>query len=361
MKVALLTGGGDCPGLNQVIRGAVQTLTNAGHECIGLLEGWKGAIEGTAIPLTPIVTDGLIDKGGTILFSSRTNLFQDEETERKNVPLLEESFKRLGIDALIAIGGDDTLGVARKLHEKYNLKAVGCPKTIDNDLNATDYTFGFDTALNICMEAIDRCRTTAESHRRILVVETMGRHAGWIAAFAGIAGGADYVLVPEEKVDLEKMYASLMKRRDAGKMWGIVVVSEGISLSKQEMAEAMKEALGVEQEGETFTMTKERDSFGHEQLGGIGIPIAALIKKKTGIPTRAVILGHMQRGGPPTAFDRVLGTRLGIHAARLVIKGQWGNMVALRGMHIVSCSLGEATGVNRKLYPEILEEAHEFY
>lgn len=351
MKVAMLTGGGDCPGLNQVIRGAVQTLTNAGHECIGLLEGWKGAIEGTAIPLSPAVTDGLIDKGGTMLFSSRTNLFKDEATERTNVPKLQESFKRLGIDALIAIGGDDTLGVARKLYEKYNLKTVGCPKTIDNDLNATDYTFGFDTALNICTEAIDRCRTTAESHRRILVVETMGRHAGWIAAFAGIAGGADYILVPEETVDLEKMYSVLQQKRAAGKMWGIVVVSEGIELPPDSNAPT----------GGAFTKTAEKDSFGHVQLGGVGEVVADRITKRTGIPTRAVVLGHMQRGGPPTAFDRVLGTRLGIHAARLVVQGDWGKMVALRGMKIVTCSLADATGVNRTLYPEILEEAHEFF
>lgn len=344
MKVALLTGGGDCPGLNPVIRGAVQTLTNAGHECIGLLEGWKGAIEGTAIPLTPAVTDGIIDKGGTILFSSRTNLFKDDATEAKNVPQLQASFKKLGIDALIAIGGDDTLGVARKLHEKYQLKTVGCPKTIDNDLCATDYTFGFDTALNICMEAIDRCRTTAESHRRIIVVETMGRHAGWIAAFAGIAGGADYILVPEEKVDIEKMCDVLKKRRAAGKMWGIVVVSEGI-----ELPEGM-----VKKSGEV-------DSFGHVQLGGVGDTVAEIIKQKTEIPTRAVILGHMQRGGSPTAFDRVLGTRLGIHAGRLVVEGKWGQMVALRGMNIVNVSLAEATGENRTLYPEIMQEAHEFF
>ncbi len=351
MRVALLTGGGDCPGLNPVIRGAVQTLTNAGHECIGLLEGWKGAIEGTAIPLSPAVTDGIIDKGGTILFSSRTNLFKDDATEKANVPKLQESFKRLGIDALIAIGGDDTLGVAKKLHEKYNLKTVGCPKTIDNDLNATDYTFGFDTALNICMEAIDRCRTTAESHRRILVVETMGRHAGWIAAFAGIAGGADYILVPEEKIDLDKMYDVLQKRRAGGKLWGIVVVSEGIELPPESTAQSTG----------AFTKTAEKDSFGHVQLGGVGEIVADRINKKTGIPTRAVVLGHMQRGGPPTAFDRVLGTRLGIHAARLVVQGDWGKMVALRGMKIVTCSLAEAVGTNRTLYPEIMEEAHEFF
>lgn len=344
MKVALLTGGGDCPGLNPVIRGAVQTLTNAGHECIGLLEGWKGAIEGLWTPLTTQVTDGIIDKGGTMLFSSRTNLFKDEVTERTNVPKLQETFKRLGIDALIAIGGDDTLGVARKLHEKYNLKTVGCPKTIDNDLNATDYTFGFDTAINICVEAIDRCRTTAESHRRVMVIETMGRHAGWIAAFAGIASGADYILVPEEKVDIDRMCDVLKKRREGGKMWGIVVVSEGI-----ELPEGM-----VKKSGEV-------DSFGHVQLGGVGDVVANIINERTKIPTRAVILGHLQRGGAPTAFDRVLGTRMGIHAGRLVVDQKWGQMVALRGMSIITVSLAEATGENRRLYPEFMHEAHEFF
>ncbi|MDB5385563.1 MAG: 6-phosphofructokinase [Planctomycetaceae bacterium] len=356
MKVALLTGGGDCPGLNPVIRGAVQTLTNAGHECVGLLEGWKGARDGDAIPLTPKVTDGIIDKGGTILFSSRTNLFKDAATEAKNVPILLESFKRLGIDALIAIGGDDTLGVARKLHDKYQLKTVGCPKTIDNDLCATDYTFGFDTSVNICMEAIDRCRTTAESHRRILVVETMGRHAGWIAAFAGIAGGADYILVPEENEHIEdvltKMYATLNQRRADGKMWGIVVVSEGITLPDSVLKEVPPSVI---------RQTDEVDSFGHKQLGGIGEVIAELIKIKTGISTRAVVLGHMQRGGPPSAFDRVLGTRFGIHAARLVLNGDWGKMVALRGLDIVTVSLEEATGVNRALDMKFMDEAREFF
>jgi phosphofructokinase-like protein len=356
MKVALLTGGGDCPGLNPVIRGAVQTLTNAGHECVGLLEGWKGARDGDAIPLTPKVTDGIIDKGGTILFSSRTNLFKDAATEAKNVPILLESFKRLGIDALIAIGGDDTLGVARKLHDKYQLKTVGCPKTIDNDLSATDYTFGFDTSVNICMEAIDRCRTTAESHRRILVVETMGRHAGWIAAFAGIAGGADYILVPEENEHIEevlaKMYSHLNKQRADGKMWGIVVVSEGITLPDSVLKEVPPNVI---------RQTDEVDSFGHKQLGGIGEVIAELIKIKTGISTRAVVLGHMQRGGPPSAFDRVLGTRFGIHAARLVLNGDWGKMVALRGMDIVTVSLEAATGVNRALDLKFMDEAREFF
>lgn len=356
MKVALLTGGGDCPGLNPVIRGAVQTLTNAGHECIGLLEGWKGARDGDFIPLTPSVTDGIIDKGGTILFSSRTNLFKDEATERANVPKLLETFKRLEIDALIAIGGDDTLGVARKLHQKYQLKTVGCPKTIDNDLSSTDYTFGFDTAINICTEAIDRCRSTAESHRRILVVETMGRHAGWIAAFAGIAGGADYILVPEEneKIEtvLDDMYAVLKKRRADGKMWGIVVVSEGITLPESILSTVPPHVV---------RKTDEVDSFGHPQLGGVGEVIAELIKQKTSISTRAVVLGHMQRGGPPSAFDRVLGTRFGIHAAQLVVKGEWGKMVALRGMDIVPVSLEEATGVNRQLSLNFMDEARQFF
>lgn len=340
MKVALLTGGGDCPGLNPVIRGAVRTLTNAGHECVGLLEGWRGAINGTTIALPVSMTDEIIHKGGTILGSSRTNPYKDPA----NVAKLLESFKREKIDALIAIGGDDTLGVARKLYEDHKLPTVGCPKTIDNDLSCTDYTFGFDTSINIVMDSIDRLKTTAESHRRIVVVETMGRHAGWIACFSGIAGNADYILVPEVDVDLDHMCAVLKKRRAEGKTWGIVVVSEGIKLG-----DAM-----VTKDGTV-------DDFGHEKLGGVGETVAKIIEQRTGIETRAVILGHLQRGGTPTAFDRVLGTRLGIHAGKLVVEGKWGQMVALRGMSIVATSLADAVGTNRKLYPEFMEEASEFF
>ncbi len=341
MKVGMLTGGGDCPALNAVIRGVVRTISNAGGECFGLLEGWRGAIEGNAIPLHPSKTDEIVDKGGTILGSSRTNPYKN----RENVTKLLESFKRLGLDALVAIGGDDTLGVARRLYEEENFPTVGVPKTIDNDLSCTDYTFGFDTSINIVMEAVDRLRTTAESHRRVIVVETMGRHAGWIACFSGIATAADFILVPEQPVDIERMCELLKAKRAAGKSYGIVVASEGAILPN---------------EGEVVH-AGEVDDFGHVRLGGVGDRLAKIIEKKTGIETRSVTLGHLQRGGPPSAFDRVLGTRLGIHAGRLVINKQYGRMVALRGMKIVDAPLADAVGTMRTLDPQFLEEIEEFF
>lgn len=341
MKVAMLTGGGDCPALNAVIRGVVRTIHNAGGECVGLLEGWRGAIQGNAIPLEPAKTDEIVDKGGTILGSSRTNPYKD----RANVVKLLDSFKRLGLDALVAIGGDDTLGVARRLYEEENFPTVGVPKTIDNDLSCTDYTFGFDTSINIVMEAVDRLRTTAESHRRVMVVETMGRHAGWIACFSGIATAADFILVPEQPVDVDRMCELLKAKRAGGKPYGIVVVSEGAVLPN---------------EGEVIH-AGEVDEFGHVRLGGVGDRLAKIIEKKTGIETRSVTLGHLQRGGPPSAFDRVLGTRLGIHAGRLVINKQFGRMVALRGMKIIDAPLADAVGTMRVLDPQFLEEIEEFF
>lgn len=341
MKVAMLTGGGDCPALNAVIRGVVRTIHNAGGECVGLLEGWRGAIQGNAIPLEPSKTDEIVDKGGTILGSSRTNPYKD----RANVEKLLKSFKNLGLDALVAIGGDDTLGVARRLYEEEGFPTVGVPKTIDNDLSCTDYTFGFDTSINIVMEAVDRLRTTAESHRRVIVVETMGRHAGWIACFSGIATAADFILVPEQPVDIDRMCELLKARRAGGKSYGIVVVSEGAILPN---------------EGE-IVHAGEVDDFGHVRLGGVGDRLAKIIEKKTGIETRSVTLGHLQRGGPPSAFDRVLGTRLGIHAGRLVINKQFGRMVALRGMKIIDAPLADAVGTMRVLDPQFLEEIEEFF
>ncbi len=342
MKVALLTGGGDCPGLNAVIRAVVRTIHNAGGECVGFLEGWRGAIQGNCVPLKAQETDEIIARGGTILGSSRTNPYKKKE---ESVPQLLESFQRLGLTALVAIGGDDTLGVARRLYEEEHFPVVGVPKTIDNDLSCTDFTFGFDTSINIVMEAVDRLRTTAESHRRVMVIETMGRHAGWIACFAGIATAADFTLIPEMEVDVEKMCEVLRQRRAAGKTYGLIIVSEGAKLPQE----------GI------VTHDAELDDFGHVKLGGIGDTIADLIQRRTGIETRAVTLGHLQRGGPPSAYDRVLGTRLGIHAARLVINGQFGQMVALRGLKIVSYTLAEAVGTMRTLDLEFMREAEEFY
>ena len=341
MKVGILTGGGDCPALNAVIRAVVRTISNGGGQCVGLLEGWRGAIEGNAIPLNPLETDEIIARGGTILGSSRTNPYKKPEYVQK----LLDSFKRLGIDALVAIGGDDTLGVAKKLYEEHQVPVVGCPKTIDNDLSCTDFTFGFDTSINIVMEAVDRLRTTAESHRRVMVIETMGRNAGWIACFSGIATAADYILVPEIPVDVNAMCEMLLRRRGEGKPYGLVIVSEGAKLPAE----------GV------VTKDKELDEFGHEKLGGVGDRVAELIEKRTGIETRCVTLGHLQRGGPPSAYDRVLGTRLGIHAARLVLNKQFGNMVALRGMKIISAPLAEAVGTLRTLDLEFMTEAAEFF
>jgi 6-phosphofructokinase 1 len=341
MKLGVLTGGGDCPGLNAVIRAVVRTTHNGGGETIGLLEGWRGAIEGNFVPLSPEGTDGIIDRGGTILGSSRTNPYKRPE----DVDRLVATFQRLELDALIAIGGDDTLGVASKLHTDRGLATIGVPKTIDNDLSSTDVTFGFDTSINIVMEAIDRLKTTAESHRRIMVVETMGRHAGWIACYSGMASAADFILVPEQVIDITRMCELLKKRRDAGKPYGIVVVSEGARLPD---------------EAQFVTRAAEIDEFGHVRLGGIGEIIAQTIEKRTGIETRVVTLGHLQRGGTPTAYDRVLGTRLGVHAARLALARDFGKMVALRGTKIVSVLLVDAVGTMRTLDPDFLNEAEEF-
>ena len=342
MKVGVLTGGGDCPGLNAVIRAVVRAVSNAGGETIGLLEGWRGVINEDFVPLTVEETDSIIDRGGTILGSSRTNPYKDE----RGVPRVVETVRNLGLGALIAIGGDDTLGVASRLYAEQNLPMIGCPKTIDNDLSSTDQTFGFDTSINIVMEAVDRIRTTAESHRRVVVVETMGRHAGWIACYAGVATAADYILVPELEVDLDRICDVLKKRRERGKRYGIIVVSEGAKLTASE---------GF------VTKDAELDEFGHVKLGGVGEVVASIIQKRTGFETRCVTLGHLQRGGPPSAYDRVLGTRLGIHAARLAINRDFGKMVALRGTNIVTVLLADAVGAMRTLDLSVLNEAEEFF
>lgn len=342
MKVGILTGGGDCPGLNPVIRGAVRVICNAGGEVYGLLEGWRGAIEGNYIELNSENTDDIIFKGGTILGSSRTNPYKDAEID---VPRVIATFEKLGLDCLIAIGGDDTLGVASKLWNDHKLPVIGCPKTIDNDLSSTDVTFGFDTSINIVMEAVDRLRTTAESHRRVMVVETMGRHAGWIALFSGLATAADYTLVPEVEIDMDRMVEVLKRRREKGKKYGIVIVSEGAHFS---------EAEGV------MTQDGEIDDFGHVKLGGIGETVAKLIEERTGFETRHVTLGHLQRGGSPSAYDRVLGTRCGVHAGWLALKHHFGYMVALRGTQVVPVALADAVGEMRALEPNFLEEAEVF-
>lgn len=342
MRVGLLTGGGDCPGLNAVIRAVVQCVTNDGGSCIGILEGWRGLVRNMAMPLDVLETDGIIGRGGTILGSSRTNPYKYPETE---LPALRENFAALGLDALVAIGGDDTLGVAHRLYKDYGLPIVGVPKTIDNDLLVTDFTFGFDTAVNIVTEAVDRLRTTAESHRRIMVVETMGRNAGWIACFSGIAVAADFILVPEVPIDMGHLVAVLRRRRAEGKHYGIVVVSEGAEFPDRG----------------AVTLDESLDSFGNARLGGIGNVVAQQIERLTGFETRAITLGHLQRGGPPSASDRVLATRLGLAASLLVLRRQFGTMVVLRETRIVEKPLDESVAAARTLDLRYYDEAAAFF
>ena len=320
-KVGMVTGGGDAPALNAAVRAAVMRLAKDGVSALGFLEGWRGLIKNETMELPVERVANIISEGGTILGSSRTNPYK---REAEDVPKILDTFKETGLDALIAIGGDDTLGVAEKLHKQHGLNLVGVPKTIDNDLSATDYTFGFYTAVERATQAVDWLVTTARSHRRCLVVEVMGRHAGWIAGYAGLASGADYTLVPEEPVDLDPL-AESVKRAFERQGYAIVVVSEGARVEEEEI-----------------TQHAELDEFGHVRLGGIGQTLARMLEKLAGVECRHVVLGHLQRGGSPTAYDRILGTRYGHAAAELVLKNEFGKMVALRGNEIVSFPLSEA-------------------
>ncbi len=325
MRVGLLTGGGDCPGLNAVLRGFVlRHVQHHGHEAIGFLGGWKGVLENRARPLLPEDVASEWNTGGTILGTSRTNPYKIEDGVNK----IRATWQSRGLDALVAIGGEDTLGVATKLAGE-GLAVVGVPKTIDNDLSGTDYTFGFDTAINIAAEALDRLHTTARSHGRAIVCEVMGRHAGWIGAYAGLAGGAHHTLLPEFPPDVEAVCDVVRTRKAAGG-YSIIVVSEGVELPQA--------AGGGEEPGAAL------DAFGHARLGGVGAQLAALIEARTGVETRAVVLGHLQRGGSPSAYDRVLATRFGVRAADLCVEGTFGVMVALRGTSMVAIPLAEATG-----------------
>ncbi len=340
MRIGLLTGGGDCPGLNAVIRAVVLRGTREwGHEFIGYQDGWKGPLENLTTGLDVNRVRGILAEGGTILGSSRTNPVAIDggiETVIGNV-------RGAGIDGLVAIGGDDTLGVARVLTER-GLGVIGVPKTIDNDLNATDYTFGFDTAVNIVMESLDRLRTTGASHHRALVVEVMGRHAGWIALHGGMAGGADLILVPEEKFDLGEVCEQVDASFAAG-VAPLIVASEG----------------AMPLEGSELTSAEGTDAFGHVRLGGIASWLADQIEEKTGHETRSVVLGHLQRGGTPTAFDRVLATRLGYRAIEAANAGDWGNMTTLRGTHIELAPLADAVDESKIVTPERLREAENGY
>jgi phosphofructokinase-like protein len=331
-KVGILTGGGDCPGLNAVIRAVVRRAEHHQLQIVGIRDGWKGLMEpeGRSLHLTRDNTSGILHLGGTILGTSRTNPFKKPE----GPATLQQNVAALGLDALIAVGGEDTLGAAKKLGE-LGLKVVGVPKTIDNDLNGTDFTFGFDTAVSIATEAIDRLHTTAESHHRVIVCEVMGRHAGWIATYSGLAGGADAILIPEIDIDIDKLCEHVKRRTAAKRHFSIIVVAEGAKFAANQQGGAL-------------------DEFGHVKLGGIGEHVAKEIEKRTGHETRATVLGHIQRGGSPTAHDRVLATRFGVFACDLVAAGKFGHMAGLRGNEIEAVPLAEAVKelktVDRKLY-----------
>jgi phosphofructokinase-like protein len=321
MKVGVLTGGGDCPGLNAVIRAVARRCHQRGHDVVGIREGWRGLVEAKFEQLGPREISGLLPRGGTILGTSRTNPYKLDAVDS-----VLRNFEGEGLGALVAVGGEDTLGVAARLHAEHGFPVVGVPKTIDNDLSATDYTFGFDTAVFICTEAIDRLHTTAESHNRVMVVEVMGRHTGWIAVMSGIAGGADVILIPEHPISVEEACDDIRRRHERGKDFSIVVVSEGYEL-------------------EGMTDESEVDEFGHVRLSerGVGARLAGEIEERTGYETRVTVLGHVQRGGSPTPRDRVLATRYGLKAADLVHEGRFGRMAALQGDAIVDVSLEEAT------------------
>ena len=340
MKVGILTGGGDCPGLNAVIRAVARRSFTRGHEVVGVREGWRGLVDGLFEPLGGSEISGLLPRGGTILGTSRTNPYKLDG----GVEAVLERFAAESFDALVAIGGEDTLGVAARLHAEHELPVVGVPKTIDNDLSGTDYTFGFDTAVYICTEAIDRLHTTAESHNRVMVLEVMGRHTGWIAVVSGIAGGADVILIPEHPVSIEDTCKEIQSRHDRGKDFSIVVVSEGYELE------------GADDAGEV-------DQFGHVRLSerGVGARVAHEIEQRTGFETRVTVLGHVQRGGSPTPRDRVLATRYGLKAADLVHEGRFGRMAALRGDSIVDVSLDEATAELKTVPEDWYEVARAFF
>ncbi|MFI0899491.1 6-phosphofructokinase [Streptomyces sp. NPDC020983] len=341
MRVGVLTGGGDCPGLNAVIRGIVRKgVQEYGYDFTGFRDGWRGPLEGDTVRLDIPAVRGILPRGGTILGSSRTNPLTVDGGARR----VRETLAAEQVDALIAIGGEDTLGVAARLHADTGLKVVGVPKTIDNDLSATDYTFGFDTAVNIATEAIDRLHTTAESHMRALVVEVMGRHAGWIALHSGLAGGASAILIPEHRFDLDEV-CGWVESRFKIRYAPVVVVAEG----------------AMPRDGDMVLKDGTLDSFGHVRLSGIGEWLAAQIEKRTGKEARTTVLGHVQRGGTPSAFDRWLATRFGLHAVDAVRDGDFGTMVALRATDIVRVPIGDAIARIKTVDPALYAEAGVFF
>ncbi|MEU8291392.1 6-phosphofructokinase [Streptomyces sp. NRRL S-1314] len=341
MRVGVLTGGGDCPGLNAVIRAVVRKgVQEYGYEFTGFRDGWRGPLDGVTVPLDIPAVRGILPRGGTVLGSSRTNPLN----ERDGIRRITDNLAALGVDALITIGGEDTLGVATRLTEEYGVPCVGVPKTIDNDLSATDYTFGFDTAVGIATEAIDRLHTTAESHMRVLVVEVMGRHSGWIALHSGLAGGANVILIPEHPFDVDQVCAWVTSRFRASYA-PIVVVAEG----------------AVPRDGDLVLKDRSLDAFGHVRLSGVGERLALEIEKRTGKEARTTVLGHVQRGGTPSAYDRWLATRFGLHAIDCVRDGDFGTMVALQGTNIVRVPMADATARLKTVPPELYEEVGVFF
>jgi len=356
--VGILTGGGDCPGLNAVIRAVVRRALPLGYEVIGIMEGWRGALENNMERLDLQKVSGILPRGGTILRTSRTNPLKRPD----GLTRIKDNLHVNGIDFLVAIGGDDTQRVADKLfHDGFPV--VGVPKTIDNDLQGTDFCFGFDTAVTTATEAIDRLHSTAEAHNRVIVVEVMGRDTGWIAIASGMAGGADFILIPERPVDLDQISRVVRKRHGRGKYFSIVVVAEGAKLPPKIVvaAEGAKLPSKEEQEPSGGAAQRAVDEFGHVQLGGVGSALASEIESRTGFETRVVTLGHVQRGGSPTAFDRILATRFGVAAMNLVHTHDFGKMVALRGTEIVAIPLAEATAAPRRVTPELYDTAAVFF
>jgi ATP-dependent phosphofructokinase / diphosphate-dependent phosphofructokinase len=337
MKIGILTGGGDCPGLNAVIRAIVRKgIFHHNDQFVGFIEGWRGVLENKTMPLDLDTVSGILPRGGTILRTSRTNPAKKEGGLDKAMANL----KKNGLDALITLGGDDTQSVSLKLYER-GVNVVAVPKTIDNDLSGTDLCFGFDTAVSIATEAIDRLHSTAEAHNRVIVVEVMGRDSGWIALYSGIAGGADVILIPERPFDIQEVADTLKRRHDRGKYFSIVVVAEGAKLADKVISDE----------------NRKLDEFGHVRLGGIGISLAAEIESRTGFETRSVVLGHTQRGGTPTAFDRMLATRYGVGAIDLVHQGSFGHMVALKGNIISSVMIADAISKNRTVSQDLIDVA----
>ncbi len=359
-RIGVLTGGGDCPGLNAVIRAVVKKSIQYNWEIIGIKNGWEGLITGELELLTGYTVSGILPKGGTIIGTSRTNPFNNE----KDVQRVIENIKKFNIDAIVVIGGDDTLSVAHKLH-KMGISLVGVPKTIDNDLSGTDFTFGFDTAVSIVTEAIDRLHTTAESHHRVIVVEAMGRHAGWIATMAGIAGGADEILIPEVPFEIEAVCERLRMRYNQGKKFSIIAMAEGAYPIEKKLTDRKtddKESFG-QNIGKTnlITQTNEKDAFGNIRLGGIGHFLAKEIEKRMNVETRVTVLGHVQRGGTPTAHDRILATRFGIAAVELIKNEDFGTMVALQGNKIVPIEIEEAISKCKTVDMDLYEMAKLFF